>query len=142
MRLQSFRWSSQKVMLVMMATIFAVAAAVLSGLSRTRYDAIPDLTIRRSCRSQEYPGQRRKCRRPGHLSADDGVLAVPRATSSRLLVFRRTPYVYVVFDDDRHLLATQPCLEYLNFVGKSGWPVGVLRRARARSDRGRTGFRI
>src|SRR5256885_11970778 len=50
------RWSSRNVLLVLMVTIFAVAAGVYA-VSRTPLDAIPDLSDPQVIVYTEYPGQ-------------------------------------------------------------------------------------
>src|SRR6266446_2152367 len=106
------RWSSRNVLLILMATVFVVAAGVYA-VSRTPLDAIPDLSDPQVIEDQvTYP-------------LTTALLAVPRSKVVRGFSFFGVSFVYVVFDDGTDIYwARSRVLEYLNFAQKR-LPVGV-----------------
>src|SRR5882672_2239187 len=119
------RWSSQNVLLVLMATIFAVAAGVYA-VSRTPLDAIPDLSDPQVIVYTEYPGQAPQVVEDQvTYPLTTALLAVPRSKVVRGFSFFGASFVYVVFEDGTDTYwARSRVLEYLNFAQKR-LPVGI-----------------
>src|SRR5712672_3379344 len=113
------RWSSQNVLLVLMATIFAVAAGVYA-VSRTPLDAIPDLSDPQVIVYTEYPGQSPQVVEDQvTYPLTTALLAVPRSKVVRGFSFFGASFVYVVFEDGTDIYwARSRVLEYLNFAQK------------------------
>src|SRR6266566_3321691 len=113
------RWSSQNVLLVLMATIFAVAAGIYA-VSRTPLDAIPDLSDPQVIVYTEYPGQAPQVVEDQvTYPLTTALLAVPRSQVVRGFSFFGVSFVYVVFDDGTDIYwARSRVLEYLNFAQK------------------------
>src|SRR5712691_252946 len=119
------RWSSRNVLLILMATVFVVAAGVYA-VSRTPLDAIPDLSDPQLLVYTEYP-----CQAPQVVEDQvtypltTALLAVPRSKVVRGFSFFGVSFVYVVFDDGTDIYwARSRVLEYLNFAQKR-LPTGV-----------------
>lgn len=119
------QWSIQNKFLVLLTTLFLIAAGVYS-LVRTPLDAIPDLSDVQVIVYTEYPGQAPKI-------VEDQVtyplttqmLAVPYAKVVRGYSFFGYSFVYVIFEDGTDMYwARSRVLEYLNFVS-SRLPKGV-----------------
>src|SRR2546428_3458161 len=119
------RGSSQNVLLVLMATIFAVAAGIYA-VSRTPLDAIPDLSDPQVIVYTEYPGQAPQVVEDQvTYPLTTALLAVPRSKVVRGFSFFGVSFVYVVFEDGTDLYcARSRVLEYLNFAAKR-LPEGV-----------------
>src|SRR5207302_2374101 len=119
------RWSSQNVLLVLMATIFAVAAGVYA-VSRTPLDAIPDLSDTQVIVYTEFPGQAPQVVEDQvTYPLTTALLAVPRAKVVRGFSNFGVSFVYIVFEDGTDLYwARSRVLEYLNFAQKR-LPAGV-----------------
>src|SRR6266700_2967296 len=113
------RWSSQNVLLVLMATIFAVAAGIYA-VSRTPLDAIPDLSDPQVIVYTEYPGQSPQVVEDQiTYPLTTALLAVPRSQVVRGFSFFGASFVYVVFADGTDIYwARSRVLEYLNFAQK------------------------
>src|SRR5438552_13606085 len=113
------RWSSQNVLLVLMATIFAIAAGIYA-VSRTPLDAIPDLSDPQVIVYTEYPGQAPQVVEDQvTYSLTTALLAVPRSKVVRGFSFFGVSFVYVVFEDGTDIYwARSRVLEYLNFAQK------------------------
>ena len=91
------RWSSQSVLLVLMATVFAAAAGVYA-VSRTPLDAIPDLSDPHVIVYTEYPGQAPQVVEDQiTYPLTTALLAVPRSKVVRGFSFFGVSFVYVVF---------------------------------------------
>ena len=118
-------WSIQNRLLVIIGTLFVVAAGTLS-LTRTPIDAIPDLSDVQVIIQTEYPGQAPQI-------VEDQVtyplttqmLAAPFAQVVRGYSFFGVSFVYVIFEDGTDLYwARSRVLEYLNSIA-GRLPTGV-----------------
>ena len=111
------RWSIQNKFLVLLSTVFLIAAGLYSVL-QTPLDAIPDLSDVQVIIYTEYPGQAPQI-------VEDQVtyplttqmLAVPYAKVVRGYSFFGFSFVYIIFEDGTDMYwARSRVLEYLNFV--------------------------
>ncbi len=118
-------WSIANRFLVLLGTLFLVAAGIYS-LLRTPLDAIPDLSDVQVIIYTEYPGQAPQI-------VEDQVtyplttqmLAVPFAKVVRGYSFFGFSFVYIIFEDGTDMYwARSRVLEYLNFVS-SRLPQGI-----------------
>jgi Cu(I)/Ag(I) efflux system membrane protein CusA/SilA len=119
------RWSSSNVVLVLMATLFVVAAGIYAVL-RTPLDAIPDLSDPQVIVYTEYPGQAPQVVEDQvTYPLTTALLAVPRSKVVRGFSFFGVSFVYVVFEDGTDIYwARSRVLEYLNFAQKR-LPAGI-----------------
>jgi Cu(I)/Ag(I) efflux system membrane protein CusA/SilA len=119
------RWSSHNALLILMATVFIVAAGVYAVL-RTPLDAIPDLSDPQVIVYTEYPGQSPQVVEDQvSYPLTTALLAVPRSKVVRGFSFFGASFVYVVFEDGTDIYwARSRVLEYLNFAQKR-LPAGV-----------------
>jgi Cu(I)/Ag(I) efflux system membrane protein CusA/SilA len=119
------RWSSRNVLLILMATVFVVAAGIYA-VSRTPLDAIPDLSDPQVIVYTEYPGQAPQVVEDQvTYPLTTALLAVPRSKVVRGFSFFGVSFVYVVFEDGTDIYwARSRVLEYLNFAQKR-LPAGV-----------------
>ncbi|HEV2548410.1 MAG TPA: CusA/CzcA family heavy metal efflux RND transporter [Stellaceae bacterium] len=119
------RWSSRNALLVLMATVFIVAAGIYAVL-RTPLDAIPDLSDPQVIVYTEYPGQSPQVVEDQvSYPLTTALLAVPRSKVVRGFSFFGASFVYVVFEDGTDIYwARSRVLEYLNFAQKR-LPAGV-----------------
>src|SRR6266403_3487003 len=119
------RWSSQNILIILMVTVFAVAAGVYAVLE-TPLDAIPDLSDPQVIVYTEYPGQAPQVVEDQvTYPLTTALLAVPRSKVVRGFSFFGVSFVYVVFEDGTDLYwARSRVLEYLNFAAKR-LPEGV-----------------
>jgi copper/silver efflux system protein len=113
------RWSARNVFLVLLATLFIVAAGVYAVL-RTPLDAIPDLSDTQVIVYTEYPGQAPQVIEDQvTYPLTTALLAVPRSKVVRGFSTFGVSFVYVVFEDGTDLYwARSRVLEYLNFAAK------------------------
>src|SRR5260221_10079293 len=113
------RWSSQNVLIVLMVTVFAVAAGVYAVI-KTPLDAIPDLSDPQVIVYTEYPGQAPQVVEDQvTYPLTTALLAVPRSKVVRGFSVFAASLVYVVFEDGTDGYCARNCvLEYLNFVHK------------------------
>src|SRR5207302_8565098 len=113
------RWSTRNVLLILMATIFAVGAGGYAVM-RTPLDAIPDLSDPQVIVYTEYPGQAPQVVEDQvTYPLTTALLAVPRSQVVRGFSFFGVSLVYVVFDDGTDIYwARSRVLEYLNFAQK------------------------
>jgi copper/silver efflux system protein len=113
------RWSSHNALLILMATVFIVAAGVYAVL-RTPLDAIPDLSDPQVIVYTEYPGQSPQVVEDQvSYPLTTALLAVPRSKVVRGFSFFGASFVYVVFEDGTDIYwARSRVLEYLNFAQK------------------------
>src|SRR5712691_9295235 len=111
------RWSSRNVLLILMATIFAVAAGIYA-VSRTPLDAIPDLSDTQVIVYTEYPGQAPQVVEDQvTYPLTTALLAVPRSKVVRGFSNFGVSFVYVIFEEGTDLYwARSRVLEYLNFA--------------------------
>ena len=121
----TIRWSSRNALLILMATIFIVAAGAYA-LLRTPLDAIPDLSDPQVIVYTEYAGQAPQVVEDQvTYPLTTALLAVPRSKVVRGFSFFGVSFVYVVFEDGTDIYwARSRVLEYLNFAQK-GLPTGV-----------------
>jgi len=119
------RWSSRNILLVLMATVFIVAAGTYAVL-RTPLDAIPDLSDPQVIVYTEYPGQAPQVVEDQvTYPLTTALLAVPRSKVVRGFSFFGASFVYVVFEDGTDAYwARSRVLEYLNFAQKR-LPAGI-----------------
>src|SRR6202140_927695 len=97
------RWSSHNALLILMATVFIVAAVVYAVL-RTPLDAIPDLSDPQVIVYTEYPGQSPQVVEDQvSYPLTTALLAVPRSKVVRGFSFFGVSFVYVVFEDGTDL---------------------------------------
>src|SRR5216684_6904200 len=119
------RWSSRNVLLILMVTVFAIAAGVYAVI-KTPLDAIPDLSDPQVIVYTEYPGQAPQVVEDQvTYPLTTALLAVPRSKVVRGFSFFGASFVYVVFEDGTDgYWARSRVLEYLNFAQKR-LPAGV-----------------
>ena len=110
-------WSIANKLLVLLSTVFLIAAGIYS-LQQTPLDAIPDLSDVQVIVYTEYPGQAPQI-------VEDQVtyplttqmLAVPYAKVVRGYSFFGFSFVYIIFEDGTDMYwARSRVLEYLNYV--------------------------
>src|SRR5436190_8578655 len=113
------RWSSQNVLLVLMATIFAAAAGIYA-VSRTPLDAIPDLSDPQVIVYTEYPGQAPQVVEDQvTYPLTSAMLTVPKSRVVRGFSYFGVSFVYVIFEDGTDIdWARSRVLEYLNSVAR------------------------
>jgi Cu(I)/Ag(I) efflux system membrane protein CusA/SilA len=119
------RWSVRNRLLVLMATLFLVAAGIWS-VRNTAVDALPDLSDTQVIVRTSYPGK------PPQLVEDlvtypltTTMLGVPGARTVRGYSFFGDSFVYVLFDDRTDpYWARSRVVEYLNQV-QSKLPAGA-----------------
>ena len=111
--------SARNLMLVLIGTVFAVAAGVYAVL-HLPLDAIPDLSDTQVIVYTEYPGQAPQVVEDQvTYPLTTALLAVPHAKVVRGFSDFGLSFVYVVFDDGTDLYwARSRVLEYLNFAAK------------------------
>ncbi len=119
------RWSIQNKFLVLLSTVFLIAAGIYS-IQQTPIDAIPDLSDVQVIVYTRFPGQAPQV-------VEDQVtyplttqlLAVPRTQVVRGYSFFGFSFVYIVFQDGTDMYwARSRVLEYLNYV-QGRLPPGV-----------------
>ncbi|MFA5915991.1 MAG: CusA/CzcA family heavy metal efflux RND transporter [Burkholderiales bacterium] len=110
-------WSVKNVFLVLLATLFVVAAGVYAVM-RTPLDAIPDLSDVQVIIYTEYPGQAPQVVEDQiTYPLSTAMLAVPKAKVVRGLSMFGASFIYVIFEDGTDIYwARTRVLEYLNFA--------------------------
>jgi copper/silver efflux system protein len=110
-------WSVRNVFLVLLATLFVVAAGVYAVM-RTPLDAIPDLSDVQVIIYTEYPGQAPQVVEDQiTYPLSTAMLAVPRSKVVRGLSTFGASFIYVIFEDGTDIYwARTRVLEYLNFA--------------------------
>ncbi|MYB98014.1 MAG: efflux RND transporter permease subunit [Gemmatimonadetes bacterium] len=110
-------WSIRNRLLVILGTLFIVAAGTFS-LTRTPIDAIPDLSDVQVIIQTEYPGQApRIVEDQVTYPLTTQMLAAPFAQVVRGYSFFGVSFVYVIFEDGTDLYwARSRVLEYLNSI--------------------------
>ena len=119
------QWSGRNPFLVLLATLFVVAAGAVAVM-RTPLDALPDLSDVQVIVYTEYPGQ------APQVVGDQvtyplttAMLAVPKSKVVRGFSFFGASFVYVIFEDGTDIYwARSRVLEYLNFAA-ARLPQGV-----------------
>ena len=130
-------WSVRNVFLVLLATVFIVAAGVYAVV-KTPLDALPDLSDVQVIVYTEYPGQAPQVVEDQvTYPLTTAMLSVPDSKVVRGFSFFGVSFVYVIFEDGTDIYwARTRVLEYLNFAARL--PPGVSRRS-ARTRPGSAG---
>ncbi|VVC53418.1 copper/silver efflux system, membrane component [Beijerinckiaceae bacterium RH AL1] len=112
-------WSARNVVLVMVATLFAVAGG-LYALRHLPLDAIPDLSDTQVIVYTDYPGQAPQVVEDQvTYPLTTAMLTVPKSKVVRGLSFFGVSFVYVIFEDGTDIYwARSRVLEYLNTAAK------------------------
>ena len=110
-------WSARNVFLVLLATLFVVAAGVYAVI-KTPVDAIPDLSDVQVIVYTEYPGQAPQVVEDQvTYPLTTAMLAVPKSKVVRGLSVFGASFVYIIFEDGTDIYwARTRVLEYLNYV--------------------------
>jgi len=110
-------WSARNVFLVLLGTVFIIAAGVYAVI-RTPLDAIPDLSDVQVIVYTEYPGQAPQVVEDQvTYPLTTAMLSVPRSKVVRGFSFFGASFVYVIFEDGTDIYwARSRVLEYLNFA--------------------------
>jgi len=110
-------WSIENKFLVLLTTVFMIAAGIYS-LRQTPLDAIPDLSDVQVIVYTEYPGQApRIVEDQVTYPLTTQMLAVPYAKVVRGYSFFGFSFVYIIFEDGTDMYwARSRVLEYLNYV--------------------------
>jgi Cu(I)/Ag(I) efflux system membrane protein CusA/SilA len=112
-------WSAHNVLLVLIGTIFAVAAG-LYALRTLPLDAIPDLSDVQVIVYTEYPGQAPQVIEDQvTYPLSTAMLTVPKSKVVRGFSFFGVSFVYVIFEDGTDIYwARSRVLEYLNAAAR------------------------
>jgi Cu(I)/Ag(I) efflux system membrane protein CusA/SilA len=112
-------WSARNVVLVMVATLFAVAGG-LYALRHLPLDAIPDLSDTQVIVYTDYPGQAPQVVEDQvTYPLTTAMLTVPKSKVVRGFSFFGVSFVYVIFEDGTDIYwARSRVLEYLNGASK------------------------
>ncbi|MBI2313941.1 MAG: efflux RND transporter permease subunit [Betaproteobacteria bacterium] len=118
-------WSARNVFLVLLATLFIVAAGIYAVM-KTPLDAIPDLSDVQVIIYTEFPGQAPQVVEDQvTYPLTTAMLSVPKSKVVRGFSFFGASFVYVIFEDGTDIYwARSRVLEYLNFAA-SRLPRGV-----------------
>ncbi|GJE41154.1 efflux RND transporter permease subunit [Methylobacterium soli] len=118
-------WSARNLVLILIATVFAVAAG-LYALRTLPLDAIPDLSDVQTIVYTEYPGQAPQVVEDQvTYPLTTAMLTVPKSKVVRGFSFFGVSFVYVIFEDGTDpYWARSRVLEYLNTAGRR-LPSGV-----------------
>ncbi len=118
-------WSARNIFLVILATLFVVAAGVYAVM-KTPLDAIPDLSDVQVIIYTEYPGQAPQVVEDQvTYPLTTAMLAVPKSKVVRGFSNFGVSFVYVIFEDGTDIYwARSRVLEYLSFAA-SRLPQGV-----------------
>jgi len=118
-------WSARNRFLVLLATLFIIAAGTLAVL-RTPIDALPDLSDVQVIVYTEAPGQAPQVVEDQiTYPLTTSMLSVPKSKVVRGFSFFGASFVYVIFEDGTDIYwARSRVLEYLNFAS-SRLPKGV-----------------
>jgi Cu(I)/Ag(I) efflux system membrane protein CusA/SilA len=119
------RWSAQNLLLVSVASIFAVIAG-LYALRHVPVDAIPDLSDTQVIVYTEYSGQAPQVIEDQvTYPLSTAMLSVPRSKVVRGFSFFGVSFVYVIFEDGTDIYwARSRVLEYLSAAARN-LPAGV-----------------
>ena len=118
-------WSARNVVLVLIATAFAVVAGVWA-VRTLPLDAIPDLSDTQVIVYTEFPGQAPQVVEDQvTYPLTTSMLTVPRSKVVRGFSFFGVSFVYIIFEDGTDIYwARSRVLEYLNTASKR-LPTGV-----------------
>ncbi|HYD95917.1 MAG TPA: efflux RND transporter permease subunit [Noviherbaspirillum sp.] len=110
-------WSGRNVFLVLLATLFIIAAGVWAVL-KTPVDALPDLSDVQVIVYTEYPGQAPQVVEDQvTYPLTTAMLSVPKSRVVRGFSFFGASFVYIIFEDGTDIYwARSRVLEYLNFA--------------------------
>jgi Cu(I)/Ag(I) efflux system membrane protein CusA/SilA len=113
------RWSANNIVLVLLASAFAVLAGIYS-MSRIPLDAIPDLSDTQVIVYTEYQGQAPQVIEDQvTYPLASAMLSVPRSRVVRGFSFFGVSFVYVIFEDGTDIYwARSRVLEYLNAAAR------------------------
>jgi Cu(I)/Ag(I) efflux system membrane protein CusA/SilA len=119
-------WSARNLVLVLIATVFAVGVG-LYALRTLPLDAIPDLSDVQTIVYTEYPGQAPQVIEDQvTYPLTTAMLTVPRSKVVRGFSFFGVSFVYVIFEDGTDpYWARSRVLEYLNTAARR-LPAGVI----------------
>ncbi|WP_375453672.1 efflux RND transporter permease subunit [uncultured Methylobacterium sp.] len=119
-------WSARNLVLMLIGTVFAVAAG-LYAVRTLPLDAIPDLSDVQTIVYTEYPGQAPQVVEDQvTYPLTTAMLTVPRSKAVRGFSFFGVSFVYVIFEDGTDLYwARSRVLEYLNGAARR-LPAGVV----------------
>ena len=119
------RWSAHNLVLVLIGTVFIIAAGIYA-VAKTPLDAIPDLSDVQVIVFTEYPGQAPQVVEDQvTFPLTTAMLAVPHSKVVRGLSLFGASFVYIIFEDGTDIYwARSRVLEYLNFASKQ-LPQGV-----------------
>ncbi|MBS0349334.1 MAG: efflux RND transporter permease subunit [Proteobacteria bacterium] len=122
---QIIDWSGRNRFLVLLATLFILAAGVFAVL-RTPIDALPDLSDVQVIVYTEYPGQAPQVVEDQvTYPLTTAMLSVPKSKVVRGFSFFGASFVYIIFEDGTDIYwARSRVLEYLNFAA-GRMPKGV-----------------
>jgi len=120
------RWSAENLMLILIATVFAVGAGFYA-VSKVPLDAIPDLSDTQVIVFTEYSGQAPQVVEDQvTFPVSTAMLSVPRSKVVRGFSFFGVSFVYVIFEEGTDIYwARSRVLEYLSGVTRS-LPQGVV----------------
>ena len=112
-------WSARNLVLVLVGTVFAVAAGVYA-VRTLPLDALPDLSDVQVLVYTEYPGQAPQVIEDQvTYPLTTAMLTVPRSKVVRGFSFFGVSFVYVIFEDGADpYWARSRVLEYLNTAAK------------------------
>jgi len=118
-------WSGRNRFLILLATLFVVAAGIFAVI-RTPLDALPDLSDVQVIVYTEYPGQAPQVVEDQvTYPLTTAMLSVPRSKVVRGFSFFGASFVYIIFEDGTDIYwARSRVLEYLNFAA-GRMPKGV-----------------
>ena len=118
-------WSARNLLLVLIATAFAVVAGIWA-LTHLPLDAIPDLSDTQVIVYTEFPGQAPQVVEDQvTYPLTTSMLTVPRSKVVRGFSFFGVSFVYIIFEDGTDIYwARSRVLEYLNAAAKR-LPAGV-----------------
>jgi copper/silver efflux system protein len=119
-------WSARNLMLILIGTVFAVAAGVYS-LRHSALDAIPDLSDTQVIVYTEYKGQAPQVIEDQvTYPLTSAMLTVPKSKVVRGFSFFGVSFVYIIFEDGTDIYwARSRVLEYLNAAARK-LPNGVI----------------
>src|ERR1700712_1715693 len=118
-------WSARNLMLILIGTVFAVAAGIYA-LAHLPLDAIPDLPHTQVIGHTECEGQAPQVIEDQvTYPLTTAMLTVPRSKVVRGFSFFGVSFVYIIFEDGTDIYwARSRVLEYLNAAAKR-LPAGV-----------------
>ena len=118
-------WSARNLFLVLLGTVFVVAAGIYA-LVKTPLDALPDLSDAQVIVYTEFPGQSPQVVEDQvTYPLTTSMLSVPKSKVVRGFSFFGASFVYVIFEDNTDIYwARSRVLEYLNSAS-SRLPRGV-----------------